>query len=235
MLFDFHTHTVLSDGELTPCELIRRAVVAGYTAMALTDHVGRGGMARVLAELQADCAMAREYWGIEAWPGVELTHVPAAAIGDLAAEARALGARVVVVHGESPVEPVEPGTNRAAVSCALVDILAHPGLLTPEEAGLAGANGVYLELSARGGHNAANGSIVAIGRAKGAGFLVNSDAHAPKDLLTEARAGMVALGAGLADDELEDCLHGNPRLLLERVRSTQPYDNPSHTKTDAQT
>ena len=35
----------------------------------------------------------------------------------------------VVVHGETLVEPVEPGTNRAAVSCPEVDILAHPGCL----------------------------------------------------------------------------------------------------------
>jgi predicted metal-dependent phosphoesterase TrpH len=35
MLFDFHTHTTLSDGALSPVEQIRRAHVRGYTAIAV--------------------------------------------------------------------------------------------------------------------------------------------------------------------------------------------------------
>ena len=220
MLHDFHTHTFLSDGALSPIELIRRAAVAGYTSIALTDHVGRGSMARVIAELKADCALAEAHWRLRALAGVELTHVPAAAIGDLAAEARALGAEIVVVHGESPVEPVEPGTNRAAVSCPLVDILAHPGCLSAEEAELAAANGVFLEITARGGHNVSNGLVVAAGRAAGARFLVNSDAHEPGDLLTTAWAKTVALGAGLSAEEAEECLVRAPLLLMARVEQT---------------
>ena len=38
-MYDFHTHTFLSDGVLSPIELIRRALVRGYKAMAITDHV----------------------------------------------------------------------------------------------------------------------------------------------------------------------------------------------------
>ena len=41
-MYDFHTHTFLSDGVLSPMELIRRAHVRGYRAMAVTDHVGLG-------------------------------------------------------------------------------------------------------------------------------------------------------------------------------------------------
>lgn len=219
MLFDFHTHTLHSDGDLSPCELIRRAAVAGYSGLALTDHVGRGGMARILAELKADCALAGKHWGIEALPGIELTHVPPAAIGELAAEARELGALIVVVHGESPVEPVAPGTNKAGVSCGLIDVLAHPGLLSEEEAELAAINGVFLELSARGGHNAANGLVVSLGRKHGARFLVNSDAHSPADLLSEARAMSVALGAGLTEQEANACLVSNPQWLLDKAGS----------------
>jgi len=37
-LIDLHTHTIFSDGELIPSELIRRAVIHGYEAIALTDH-----------------------------------------------------------------------------------------------------------------------------------------------------------------------------------------------------
>ncbi|MGQ9779837.1 MAG: histidinol phosphate phosphatase domain-containing protein [Bacillota bacterium] len=220
MLFDFHTHTTLSDGELSPCELVRRAKVAGYTAVALTDHVGRGSLAHVIAELKEDRALIEAHWEIRVVVGVELTHVPAAAIAELAKEARRLGAELVVVHGESPVEPVEPGTNLAAASCPWVDLLAHPGLITPEVAERAAANGVFLELSARGGHNEANGRIVALGRRAGARFLVNSDAHAPEDLLDEGRARRVALGAGLTEEEVTGALTAAPLDLLARLRSS---------------
>ncbi len=39
-----------------------------------------------------------------------------------------LGAEIVVVHGETSVEPVAPGTNNASVELSDVDILAHPVL-----------------------------------------------------------------------------------------------------------
>ena len=78
--------------------------------------------------------MASRRWDILALPGVEITHTPKEDIDLLAREARALGAKVVNVHGETIVEPVEPGTNRAAVSSRHVNILAHPGLITPDEA-----------------------------------------------------------------------------------------------------
>jgi histidinol phosphatase-like PHP family hydrolase len=75
-------------------------------------------------------------------PGVELTHVAPARIAPLARRAKELGAAIVVVHGETIVEPVEPGTDRAAVECTDVDILAHPGFITLEEARLAAQNGI---------------------------------------------------------------------------------------------
>ncbi|EAX46575.1 phosphoesterase PHP domain protein [Thermosinus carboxydivorans Nor1] len=38
MVYDFHTHSFFSDGVLSPIELIRRAHVAGYAAIGVTDH-----------------------------------------------------------------------------------------------------------------------------------------------------------------------------------------------------
>jgi hypothetical protein len=38
MIFDLHSHTTLSDGSLTPHELISRAVEKGVDALAITDH-----------------------------------------------------------------------------------------------------------------------------------------------------------------------------------------------------
>jgi putative hydrolase len=219
MVYDFHTHSFLSDGELSPVELIRRAVVKGYQAIAVTDHAGPGNLQRVITELIKECRLAEEYWKIQAIPGVELTHVPAGYIAQIAEQARQLGAELVVVHGETPVEPVEPGTNLAAVSCNQVDILAHPGLLGENEAKLAFQNGVFVEITARGGHNVGNGHVVRVGREAGVNFLINSDTHAPDDLLTEDWAKTVARGAGLLQAELERALYQNPLRMLERVKT----------------
>ncbi len=217
MVYDFHTHSFLSDGELSPSELIRRAVVHGYQAIGITDHVGAGNLEMVLTALRKECRLIEEFWSIRAIPGVELTHVPAGSIARLAEEARLYGAELVVVHGETLVEPVESGTNLAAVSCPWVDVLAHPGLITEAELRLAVENGVFVELSARGGHNTSNGHLVSLGRSLGVKFLVNSDAHAPGNLLTANWAEQVARGAGLTVDEAKIVVADNPLELLRRI------------------
>jgi len=214
---DFHTHSFHSDGVLLPIELIRRAIVAGYEAIGITDHVSAGNLRAVVEALVADCRLAEEHWDIRAVAGVELTHLPPAAIADTAAEARRLGAELVIVHGETPIEPVPAGTNLAALQCPDVDILAHPGALNEDMAALAASKGVFLEVSAHRGHCLGNGAVVAAGRDHGASFLVNSDAHAPDALLSVRMARKVALGAGLSEEEAEIVLNGNPRRLLEKI------------------
>ena len=121
------------------------------------------------------------------------------------------------MHGETPAEPVEPGTNLAAVSCPDVDVLGHPGLLTAEEAELAARNGVFVELTARRGHSLTNGHVARVGRAAGVRFVVDSDGHAPGDLLTPELALKVARGAGLTRPRRPPCCGENPRALLLRL------------------
>ena len=217
-MYDFHTHTFLSDGVLAPIELIRRAQVIGYRVMAITDHVGPGNIEFVLATLIKDCEMASRRWDILALPGVEITHCPKEDIDSLAREARALGAKVVNVHGETVSEPVELGTNLAAVSSDHVDILAHPGLILPEEAAVAARNGVYLEVSARRSHAFANGHVVKMAHDAGAAMVLDSDAHAPGDLLTRDVATKVARGAGLSEQEARELLDTAPRHLLKKLQ-----------------
>ncbi|MDD1737550.1 MAG: histidinol phosphate phosphatase domain-containing protein, partial [Methanothrix sp.] len=117
--------------------------------------------------------------------------------------ARRLGAEIVVVHGETPVEPVRPGTNRAALE-ADVDILAHPGFITLEEAELARENNVCLEITSRRGHNITNGHVVRLAKMAGAKMIVNTDSHAPGDLISSKRAVEIAMGAGLTHEEAVD-------------------------------
>lgn len=219
MTFDFHTHSFFSDGVLSPIELIRRAHVAGYRAIAVTDHVGLANMEHVIREVSRDCQLAEKHWGIKALPGVELTHVPAAAIGECAKMAKKLGARVVVVHGETPVEPVEPGTNRAALMSSYVDILAHPGFITTEEAQIALVNDIYLEITARGGHSLTNGHVAKVGLAVGAKLIVNSDAHSPDNIMNAGFAAKVAQGAGIPVEFLESVLVNHPLELLKRFET----------------
>ena len=217
MLFDFHTHTFLSDGVLSPIELMRRAAANGYTAMAVTDHAGINDQERVLEILVKECAEATENMGLTVVPGVELTHVPPHRIGEAARRAKANGARIVLVHGETIKEPVAKGTNRAALESPDVDILVHPGMITEEEADIARQAGIYLELSARAGHSLTNGHVARTAMAVGASLVVDSDGHAPGDLLTEELARQIVIGAGLTEEEFTSILETNPIALLAKA------------------
>lgn len=217
MIYDFHTHTFLSDGSLSPMELIRRALVNGYHAIGITDHAGPGEIERFIVEVTRDCELARQYWGINAIPGVELTHLPPEAISEIAGQAREMGAKVIIVHGETTVEPVQPGTNMAAVKSACVDILAHPGLITPEEAAIARENGIFLEISARNGHGLTNDHVIRTARDAGAMLLLNSDAHDEGDLLTDTVIDTLLGHTPLNNDEKQTVLQVNPAILLEGI------------------
>jgi len=219
-MYDFHTHTFLSDGELSPVELIRRASEKGYRGIALTDHVGVGSLERLIREIVEDCRIAREHWDIAAIPGVELTHLPARTIAQAAKRAKELGAWIVVVHGETVVEPVEKGTNLAAVRSPDVDILAHPGLITMEEARLAASNGVFIEVSARKGHSLTNGHVVKTALAAGCKMLLDSDAHDSPALLSPELATAILLGSGLGEKESKEVLAANPSILLKKLPLT---------------
>jgi putative hydrolase len=215
---DLHVHSLLSDGALLPSEVLRRMACLGCAGLAFADHADASNLEGIISALQRLIAGQGDDYGFPVLVGVELTHVIPGSIGRLARQAKAAGAELVVVHGETLVEPVAPGTNRAAVECPDVDILAHPGLLTPEEARLAAANGVFLELSSRRGHCLANGRVAALAREAGAALLVNTDAHGPSDLIDLEMARRVALAAGLAPPEAEAAVCTHPAALMRRAR-----------------
>lgn len=223
-IHDFHSHTYLSDGGLSPVELIRRCAVNGYATLAITDHAGIGDLGRILTTLRADRDAVRAAWPeIEVWVGVELTHLPPEVIPHAAYRARELGAEIVNVHGETPAEPTAPGTNAAATRCELVDLLVHPGLITEEDAAAARERGIFLELTFGRGHSLGNGHVARTALAVGADLLVNSDGHLPEGLLTAEWARKIARGAGLTDEQAEQVLQRNPQKLIERLRSRSHY------------
>lgn len=64
MSVDLHLHSTYSDGTLEPAELVDRAVAAGLTTMALTDHDGFEGIAQARAHAAGRIGFI---------PGVELS------------------------------------------------------------------------------------------------------------------------------------------------------------------
>jgi len=214
-MIDLHTHTLFSDGELIPSELVRRLEVMGYKAVALTDHVDSSNLDFIIPRIVKVARELNQAQSVKVVPGVELTHVPPSLIGSMVSVARELGAALVVVHGESPVEPVAEGTNQAALEAG-ADILAHPGLISSEQAALAAEKEVFLEISGRSGHCFTNGHVARIATETGARLVFNSDAHAPHDLMTEAIAAKVVEGAGLPKGSLQKLL-SNAQRLLEKI------------------
>jgi len=212
---DFHTHTFLSDGELLPSELLRRAAVLGHKALAITDHADATNLSFLIESLLP--LLNQPGYGLELVVGVELTHVPPENIARLARRAKQLGAEIVVVHGETIVEPVAAGTNLAAVESVDVDVLAHPGMLTADEARLAAERGCYIEITSRKGHSLTNGHVARRCLESGAPMLLNTDTHSPSDLISMELARRIAAGAGLDEAAVSQTTLTNPKALLERV------------------
>jgi putative hydrolase len=214
-MIDLHTHTILSDGELLPSELIRRAQVKGYKVIGISDHVDASNLETTIAALIRLREEAEYYSQIIMLPGVEITHVPKRLIGPLTERARKLGALYVVVHGETLVEPVEAGTNREAI-IAGVDILAHPGLITEEDVSLAKDKNVFLEITARKGHSLSNGHVAKLASAIGAPLIYNTDSHSPSDLTPSEVAKGIVMGSGLTSDDFL-IMQKNALSIVKRV------------------
>ncbi len=64
-MIDLHTHSNVSDGTMTPAELVRHAAEKGLSAMALTDHDEVAGVAEAMR--------IGQQLGIEVIPGIELS------------------------------------------------------------------------------------------------------------------------------------------------------------------
>jgi len=214
-MIDLHTHTFFSDGELVPAEHLRRVEVLGYEAVAITDHADSSNLDFIIPRMVQAAQDLNRHSSTLLLPGVELTHVPPALMAELTAKARQLGAKIVVGHGETIVEPVKEGTNRAAIEAG-VDILAHPGFLTDDEARLAAQKGILIELSGRKGHSLTNGHVAALAKKHGAKLAVNADAHGPGDFLTTTMAELVALGAGLTIEDYAQ-IRRNMSQMVQKV------------------
>jgi len=212
-MIDLHTHSIFSDGELIPAELVRRAKAKGYKGIAITDHADSSNLDWIIPRLVRFCKdLKGKEDNFQVVPGIELTHVDPESIALLARESRKLGAALILIHGETIVEPVSPGTNRAALE-ADIDILAHPGLITEEDVVLAKAKGIFLEISSRKGHSLTNGHVARLAKKIGASLILNNDTHAPNDLIDPSQARRIALGAGITETDWEKMINNSQNLL----------------------
>lgn len=215
---DLHTHSLLSDGVLLPAEVLRYACYMDFAAIAITDHVDHSNLESVIKDLLTFSKKQAKFSNVLFIPGVEITHADPALIAPMAKEARKMGAKIIVCHGQTPSEPVAEGTNSVAVSQkGLVDILAHPGYITEEDAARAKDNGVYLELSAKPAHKETNKHVAKMALKTGAKMLVNTDAHGPNDYITQKKAFELAIDSGLTEEEANKTIADNPKELLARL------------------
>ncbi len=217
-MFDFHMHSIFSDGSLLPAELCQRYASLGFEVIAITDHCDASNLEFVVESLVLFVDDLPKDFPLKVLPGVEITHVPPSKIDKMISLARTLGAKVVVVHGETITEPVPKGTNRAAIEAGC-DILAHPGFISEEDVILAREKGVFLEITTRRGHCYTNGWVLQMAERVGAKLIVNNDAHAPGDILPYDRMLSVLRGAGASDEVIERVKDDTVRFLQSLISS----------------
>jgi len=210
-MFDLHTHSTFSDGDLLPSEIVRRISAHGNKGFAITDHADFSNITSILSNL---LKLKDFEYEIEFLVGVEITHVPPRLIGRAVELAWKEGAEIVIVHGETIAEPVAEGTNASALE-EEINILAHPGLIKEEDAEKAQENGIYLEISARKGHSLTNGHVARIAEKFSCKLVINTDMHSPADIINDSTAKNIIVGAGIRN--AEEVL-GNNEKLFRKLR-----------------
>ncbi|MDP2937703.1 MAG: histidinol phosphate phosphatase domain-containing protein [Candidatus Omnitrophota bacterium] len=214
-MFNLHSHSLLSDGALLPSEVAVRYLSLGYRTIAITDHADYSNIDLVIHAILEFTHHWPKDSRIKVLPGIELTHLPLEQFKPLAKYARTKGIKIIIGHGETLVEPVIKGTNLAALA-ADIDILAHPGLISEEEAKLAKKKGVFLEITSRQGHKDTNPHVVEEALKLGARLILNTDSHSPEDIIKPQDLFKIASGAGLSQKEIDNIYQDMRGFLRER-------------------
>ncbi|MBU4252235.1 MAG: histidinol phosphate phosphatase domain-containing protein [Candidatus Omnitrophica bacterium] len=215
-MYNLHAHTFLSDGELLPSEVAVRYQDKGYTVIAITDHADYSNIKQIAKSVVEFCRRWPKNSGIKVLPGIELTHLPPEQFKPLASLARKEGIKIIIAHGETPVEPVTKDTNRLSL-LADIDILAHPGLISDSDTQLASQRGIFLEITSRRGHNQANAHVIKQARKFGAKLILNNDSHTPEDIITPEQLIQVGLDSGLTPGEI-DTIYEDVKKFLNKKK-----------------
>ncbi len=212
-MYNLHTHSLLSDGCLLPSELAVHFAAADYKVIAITDHVDYCNIDSTVRAILNFTKHWPKNSPIKVLPGVELTHLPLDQFKPLANYARRAGIKVIIGHGETPVEPVIIGTNRAALE-ADIDILAHPGRISDSDVKLAKRRGVFLEITSRSGHCQTNAFVAKQALKFGAKLILNLDAHRPEDIISPNELVKIGRLAGLTPAHIST-IYKNLQPLLK--------------------
>lgn len=201
-MYNLHAHTFLSDGDLLPSEVVVRYQDKGYKVIAITDHADYSNIKQASKAIVEFCRRWPKNSEIKVLPGIELTHLPPEQFKPLASLARKEGIKIIIAHGETPVEPVAKNTNHLALM-ADIDILAHPGLISDEDAKLAKDRGIFLEITSRHGHKETNSHVINQARKFGAKLILNNDSHTPEDIISPEELIKVGINFGLTQNEID--------------------------------
>jgi DNA polymerase (family 10) len=215
---DLHMHTTATDGRATLEEMAQSARALGYDYIAITDHSKAQAMnfgldEKRVVELAETVQKINERGdlGIRVFAGLECDILKDGAL-DLAWDAlAALDVVIASVHNNMNLE-ADAMTDRLlkALECPHVTALGHPTgrLLLHREpfpfdfdkvADEAVRRGVALEVNSSPERLDLSATHVRAAKAKGAKFIVSTDAHHPKHLhnmrygiLTARRGGLTA-------------------------------------------
>ena len=215
-MYNLHAHTFLSDGQLLPSEVAVRYQDKGYSLIAITDHADYSNIKQIAKAIVEFCKRWPKNSSIKVLPGVELTHLPPEQFKPLAALARKEGIKIIIAHGETPVEPVAKDTNRLAL-LADIDILAHPGLISDADTQLAKERGIFLEITSRKGHRQTNTHVIEQARKFGAKLILNNDSHNPEDIISPAELIQVGLDFGLTTVEIDKIYEDVKTFLTDKA------------------
>lgn len=200
-MYNLHSHSLLSDGELLPSEVAVRYLKKGYKVIAITDHVDYSNIESVVFSVLEFVRKWPKNTGIKVLSGVELTHLPLTQFIPLSRYARKQGIDIIVGHGQTPAEPVILGTNRAALE-ADIDVLAHPGYISDDDAKLAAKRKIFLEVTSRKSHGVSNSHVVKQALKWKARLILDHDSHSPEDIISLPQLRQVGIRAGLKSGQI---------------------------------
>jgi histidinol phosphatase-like PHP family hydrolase len=198
---DFQMHSTFSDGDQTLDEIVRACMALGYTCAAITDHsyglpVARGMSMSAAARQhdEIDALNARYAGRFRMYKGVEANILPDGSL-DLSEEERRRF-EIVVASPHSGLRGASDQTERmvAAVSLPHVHILGHPrgrkfnsrpGVTAdwPRVFAAAARHGVAIEIDGSIERQDVDAGLAARALAAGCLIALDSDAHAPLELV----------------------------------------------------
>lgn len=207
--YELHSHTNFSDGKSCLEDMVNRAIELN-SAIAITDHfIGDGfGINKILypniSSLDNFLKRKEKYSKIfdDVVFGIEITRIDPRKIPEIARAAKKNGL-IVLVHGETKGDNVPAGTNNAALNSEFVDVLAHPGHLSEENALKAKESKAFIEITTREVHKSENQEIIKICKKFDLEMVIDTDAHSTHELIDYEDALMVGLNAELTEDDVK--------------------------------